>query len=175
MKIALVAMLFAASAFAQKPSSVATAACGPESVTFVTNLDDTQHTLAQPEPGKARMYFVQDDGPLGNNHHQHYTIKIGLDGAWVGAYRQNSYFTVSVEPGEHHVCANVQSNGPARAYLALAHFTAEPGKVYYFRTQFLSGGLTLYVYPYLKLDQPDSDQARYLIASYPLSVSSPRK
>jgi hypothetical protein len=174
MKVVLVTILFASSAFAQSPTAVAPA-CGPKSVIFDVskNLDDTHHTLAQPEPGTARIYFIEDDGPLGN--HQHYTIKIGLDGAWVGAYKQNSYFYVSVEPGEHHVCANVQSSGQAGANVALAHFTAEPGKVYYFRTQFIPDESASVIYAYLELDQPDSDQAKYLIASYPLSVSNPRK
>jgi hypothetical protein len=143
-------------------------------VNFDVKLGDPQQTLAQPEPRKATVYFIQDDGPGGN--HQHYTIRIGLDGVWVGAYKHNSYFTVSVGPGEHHVCANVQSNSSAGLNLALAHFTAEPGQVYYFRTQFLAGLTTQYpVYPYLELDQPDSDQAKYLIASYPPSVSQPKK
>jgi len=174
MKIALVALFFAVSAFAQGPPVGVAAACGRKNVSFAVKLGDPQQTSAQPEPGKAMVYFIQDDGPGGD--HQHYTLRIGLDGTWVGAYKHNSYFTVSVEPGEHHVCANVQSNSSAGLNLALAHFTAEPGKVYYFRTQFLAGLTTQYpVYPYLVLDQPDSDQAKYLIASYPLSVSQPDK
>ena len=44
---------------------------------------------------------------------------------------------------EHHVCANVQSDKSEGLLVALAHFTAEPGKVYYFRTRFL-GGLGTY-------------------------------
>lgn len=163
MKNALVALFFAVSAFGQDRSGVVAAACGPMNVSVKPG--NSQQTLAQPAPGKATVYFIQDDGPGGN--HQHYTLRIGLDGAWVGAYKHNSYFTVSVRPGEHHVCANVQSNSSAGQNLAFAHFTAEPGKVYYFRTQFLAGLTTLYpVYPYLVLDQPDSDQAKYLIASY---------
>jgi hypothetical protein len=41
----------------------------------------------------------------------------------------------------------------------LVHFTAEAGKVYYFRS----------------LEQADSDEAKYLIANYPLSISTPKK
>jgi hypothetical protein len=51
----------------------------------------SQHALAEPEPGKALVHFIQDDGPEGN--HQHATLRIGLDGAWVGAYKHNSYFS----------------------------------------------------------------------------------
>jgi hypothetical protein len=51
--------------------------------------------------------------------------------------------------------------------MALAHFTAAAGNVYYFRTRgFMSGNQLL-----LDLDRVDSDQAKYFISSYPLSVS----
>ena len=174
MKTPLLSFLLAASALAQPPVTVATAACGPKAMNFNVTLDDTQHTLVQPDQGKARVYFILDDGPLGS--HQHYTLKIGLDGAWVGAYKQNSFLVASVEPGEHHVCANVQSIASIGHLLALAHFTAEAGKIYYFRTRFIPGINTLYpVAPYLDLDPLDSDEAKYLIASYPFSLSQLKK
>ena len=126
MKSALVVLLFAASAFAQTPSGPATSACGPKSDSFQMRLDKTQHTLAQPDAGKALVYFIQEKG----SDAFAVTTKIGIDGAWVGANKNSSYFAVSVEPGEHHVCANVQSY---RGHpVGLVHFTAEAGKVYYF-------------------------------------------
>jgi hypothetical protein len=174
MKTFLAVMIFAASALAQGPSVRAASACGIEDVTFGVKLDKTQRPLAQPESEKAMVYFIQDDGPWGE--HQHYVLKIALDGAWVGAYKKNSYFTVQAKPGEHHVCATVQTDDFAESVLALVHFTAEPGKVYYFRTRFLGGTSSLYPSPpYLDLDPLDSDQAKYLIASYPLSVSTAKK
>ncbi|HSZ61772.1 MAG TPA: hypothetical protein VK828_08235 [Terriglobales bacterium] len=168
----VVVMFFAAFAFAQDQPLAYPAACGSEKVSFDVKTEQSQPAPAQPDPGKALVYFIQDDGPLGN--HQHSTLRVGLDGAWVGAYKHNSYFSVSVGPGEHHVCVNPQ---PGESGLkALAHFAAEPGKVYYFRTQLLAGITTLYpTPPHLDLDQPDSDQAKYLIASFPVSVSQPKK
>ncbi len=172
MKIAVLALFLAIPVFAQNPSANLAPSCGPRNVTFSVNVDAAKQTPAQSEHGKALVYFFQHDGPGGD--HQHYTIKIGMDGAWVGAYKHNSYFAVSVGPGEHHVCANVQSKSAAGHNVALAHFTAEPGKVYYFRTQFLAGLTTQYpVHPYLSLDRPDSDQAKYMIVCYPQSVWQP--
>jgi hypothetical protein len=53
----------------------------------------------------------------------------------------------------------------------LAHFTAEAGKVYYYRTRLvMSKEVEL-----LELDSIDSDQGQYLVASFPLSVSTPKK
>ncbi len=168
MRSALVVMLLAVSAFAQDQS--AAAACGPRGTNFDTKRDPSQHTLAPPEPGKARVYFIQDIGVVGCLG-ACLTMKIGLDGAWVGADQRNSYFSVSVEPGEHHVCANRQSHlARANQMVALAHFTAEEGKVYYFRTRTF-GDKNQAI---LDLDPIDSDQAKYLIASYPLSVSRPK-
>jgi len=174
MKRALMVMLLALSALAQDTPSRLASACGPKDVTFTVRMD-LSHASAEPEPGKARVAFIQDDGPWGEQ--QHYVMKIGLDGAWVGAYKQNSYFTVSVDPGEHHVCANVQSKASIGLQLALAHFTAEPGRIYYFRTRFFAGmpGIES-APPHVDLETVDSDEAKYLMASFPqITVSQPSK
>jgi hypothetical protein len=53
----------------------------------------------------------------------------------------------------------------------LAHFTAEEGKTYYYRTRIvMSRSVEL-----LELEPIDSDQGKYLVALFPLSVSSPKK
>jgi hypothetical protein len=173
MRTVLAVIILTASALAQGPSVRAKSACGIKDVTFDVKLAKTQHAPSQPEPGKALVYFIQDDGPWGE--HQHYVLRLALDGAWVGAYKWNSYFSVSVEPGMHHVCANVQSNYPIGKIIALAHFTAEPGKTYYFRTRFLSGMNGMQIPPYVDLEPLDSDEAKYLISYYPLSISSTKK
>lgn len=167
-----VMIFLAASAFAQgQPGLAAPAACASKNANFDVKLDESQHTLLPPEPGKARVYFIQDLGfvsCLGGC----LTTKIGLDGTWIGANQHNSYFSVSVDAGEHHLCANLQSRFAAvNRYFALAHFTAEAGKVYYFRTRTLGGKDN----PAFDLDPVDSDQAEYLIAAYPLSVSHPKR
>jgi hypothetical protein len=163
MKSALIALLLAASAFGQTQSDSATSACGPKDASFDVKLDKTQHTLAQPGPGKALVYFIQEKGADAFA----VTTKIGIDGAWVGANKNSSYFAVSVEPGERHVCANVQSY---RGHpVGLVHFTAEAGKVYYFDGRVVYGATSdLYFF----LGVVDSDQGKYLIDSLPLSVST---
>lgn len=166
MKIALVTLLLAASAFAQESPAALESACGPKEGSFNAKLDESQHTLAQPESGKARVYFIQQKAV----DTFAVTTEIGLDGAWVGANKNSSYFTVSVAPGEHHVCASVQS---FRGHpLGFVHFTAEAGRVYYFNARVIYGERTE---ANLFLGEVDSDQAKYLIASYPLSVATPKK
>ena len=81
----------------------------------------------------------------------------------MGANRLNSYFSVSVDPGEHHVCVMLQSTLLAQR-VELAHFTAEAGRTYYYRTRIvMSREMEL-----LELDPLDSDQGRYLVALFPL-------
>jgi len=165
MRIIFLVMLLAVSAFSQLPPATA-AACGPENVSFNVKLDESKHALAQPEPGKAWVYFIEEKGAdaLG------VTTKIGLDGTWVGANKNSSYFAVSVEPGEHHVCANVQSR---RGHpVGLGHFTAEAGRVYYFNARGVYGEAAA---ANLFFDAVDSDEAKYLIASFRLSVSNLKK
>jgi len=167
MKVALIALLFAAPAFAQAPPA-STAACGPENVSFKVKLDNSQHTLTQPDPGKAQVYFLQDAGtPITLGYP---TVKLAIDGAWAGANHGNSYFSVSVEPGEHHVCVTLQSSLVARR-VELAHFTAEPDTIYYYRTRLIMSRSE----EMLELTPIDSDQGRYLIATFPLSLASPKK
>lgn len=166
MRITGLVVLFAVSAFAQVPAAVPTAACGPENVSFSVKRDKSQHALAQPEQGKTWVYFIQEKGSdaLG------VTAMIGLDGTWVGANKDSSYFAVSVEPGEHHLCANLQSR---RGHpVGLAHFTAEAGQAYYFNARVVYGeaaSANLFFAPV------DTDQAKYLIAAFPLSVSTLKK
>jgi hypothetical protein len=168
MKVALVALIFAAPAFAQTLPPASTAACGKPYVSFKVKLDESQHTLMQPDPGKARVYFIQDAGTGSTLGYP--TVKVAIDGAWAGANHGNSYFSVSVEPGEHHVCVTLQSS-LVQQRVELAHFTAEPGKAYFYRTRLImSRSVEL-----LELNPIDGDQVQYLIDSFPLSVSSPKK
>jgi hypothetical protein len=169
MKVAFIALFFVASVFAQNPSAVATAACGPEKVSINVKLDKSDHGLAQPDPGKALVYIIQDRGKYPAGYVGTVVTMIGLDGKWVGANKNNSYFSISVEPGEHHMCACVQSR--LGHPVGLVHFTAEAGNVYYFDARVVASDYGLYLF----LGVVDSDQAKFQIASYPLSVSTPKK
>jgi hypothetical protein len=167
-KAAFIALFFAASAFAQNAPAGMASACGPDNINFKVKLKNKDHSTAQPSPGKALIYFIHDAGTsvvIG-----YPTTKMGVDGAWVDANHSNSYFFVSVDPGEHHMCADLQTS----LYwdrTEFAHFSAEAGKVYYYRTRLVTSRSV----ELLELDPIDSDQGKYLIASYPLSASTPKK
>jgi hypothetical protein len=176
MKSVLAAMLFAASALAQNnpPLAPAQGACGPLGVNFDAKASASQPT-AQPEPGKALVYFAEDfqkaPGELGNP-----TIRIGLDGAWMGATRANSYLFFSVNPGEHHLCTNWQSSLKRLSRLAaFARFTAEPGETYYFRARITYSPYGRAANMNLDLDRVDPDEGQFLVSSFRLSNWTPKK
>ena len=175
MRITLAVLLLSASALAQTKPAAVTDACGPKGVVFDVKTDNSQHTLAQPEAGKAILYVVSHSG-LACGPGGWCMMRVGLDGKWVGAFKRrpsslyNFYFYVSVEPGEHHVCVNAQS-GPGDM-IALMHFTAEAGNVYYLGIQ---GAVSYAGYSrFLNAEPLDSDEGKYLIATSPLSVSQPK-
>jgi hypothetical protein len=106
MKAAVIAFFVTlASASAQNTSGSLPAACGPIDASFNVRLDESQRALAQPEPGKALIYFIYDSGAASDVFPPTEPMMLGIDGVWVGANRGNSYFAVSVSPGEHHMCA----------------------------------------------------------------------
>ena len=72
--------------------------------------DESQYSAPTPEEGKALIYFVADG---------HLTSPFGVDGKWVGAVRR--YFIVAIDPGEHHICAMLQSFLPLRGPKVSVH------------------------------------------------------
>jgi hypothetical protein len=142
MKTLVVAVLVSLPALAGEQGSAvaaARAACGPADVKFNVTSSGQQLT-AQSEPGKALVYVVEQfDKP--ENELVTPTLRVGLDGAWVGATYGTSYLFFSVEPGEHHLCSDWQSLPPLRLINhlppSLANLTAESGRIYYFRARII--------------------------------------
>lgn len=182
MKAALVLLLFAASAYAQDLAAVAAtqSACGPKDVRFNVKPDTTQHPTPQPEPGKALVYVVEDLGqcPECTGHAAFLSdvnmalTRVGMDGTWMGANHGNSYLFFAVDPGGHHLCLNWQSAWETRSRaFAMANFTAEEGKIYYFRARVFPGKDD---YSF-DLDLVNSDQGKFLVASSVFAISHPKK
>ena len=173
MRTVLAVFFLTTFALAQDPAAIAAAesACGPKGVNFDVKDDNSQHSIARPEDGKALVYVIQEIGSV-NCIGGCLTSKIALDGAWIGANHHNSYSVFAVAPGERHLCVNWQSHFARMSQVfGLAHFTAEAGKVYFFRTRTIGyGGPTFF-----DVEPIDSDLAKLLIASTPLSISHPKK
>jgi len=177
MKLLLIALLLAAplcaqntpkERFGQTPAPP-TAACGSTPTSFSVKTDDAQHGLPPLETGKAQIVFIHDAGSEGSGI-GYPTTKLAIDGTWVGANHEDTWFAVAVEPGEHHLCVTLQSN-LVDSRVELAHLTAQPGGVYYYRTRLvMSRQVEL-----LELEPIDSDEGRYLIEAFPMSVSKAKR
>jgi hypothetical protein len=174
MKPALVAVLFICSAWAQdKPTSAAVApGCGPTDAKFDVKTDKAQHPIIPAESGKAVVYFVEDDTHFHSNPKP--TTRIGLDGSWVGANHGNSYFSLTVDPGEHHLCASWQSwiGAGTRNNAAAVHFTAEAGGVYYFSVK--NSWLRESMIMGIELVPLDSDEGQLLASRFSFSTFHPK-
>ena len=182
MKLIFAVMGLASCAFAADAGPVASA-CGPDAVRFEVKTD-LPPQAATAQPGKALVYAIEDS-TYGA------TVRIGLDGAWVGANRGDSWFSFLAEPGEHHLCADWQpsimrstTGLPSPKLISLTSFRAEAGKVYYFRARISVTWPTLNSSAaswstnsdtFVDLTPIDRDEGQFLIASYRFSTFHPKK
>jgi hypothetical protein len=171
MNFLLATFLLTSLAFAQDQSSgsAKVPACGAPDSRFEIKTDTAQHP-AQPEPGKALVYFIQDDSDFASRPRP--TTRVGMDGQWVGATHGDSYFYFSVDPGIHHLCASWQGAEETSRNTAAAHFTAEAKGVYYFAAKDSSQ----YRGPAsITFNLLDSDEGQLLTNELEFSVSQPKK
>ena len=145
------------------------AACGPLKTRFNVHTAKDQHPLVTPDLGRALIYIIQEDEfsvtMLGG-----FPTRYGLDGEWIGADRDNSYFYLSVGAGEHHICGEWQIDFAHHIRpLSLASFVARPGEAYFFRARvvFASGDGQRSI----QLEPVNTEEGKLLIARSAFSVS----
>jgi len=183
MKSRLVALFLCASLVCAVQARATTLpdACGDDKVKFDVKTQAGQSAPAPPADGKAQIVFIEtmDEENLAFCKGCDVVARLGVDGAWVGANKGNSYFAYTVEPGEHHLCTNWDS---PRAFLSekvgVADFTAEPGKTYYFQARFLIKMVdidTAQLEQRLELTQLSDDEGKYRVKVSPLSTGNPKK
>jgi hypothetical protein len=172
--LAALSYLFAGPISGQAPqqSTVLPAACGPTQVKFDTR-KVKQHPLVT-NPGKNALVYVISQLEFGGiTTGCQVVTRIGVDGKWQGANCGSSYLSAIVPAGEHHVCADWQSTVflSSRPQPALNSFTAEAGKIYYFRAKalYIKGVVSL------DLDPINPDEGQSLVSSSSASSSEPKK
>lgn len=154
--------------------------CGPADVKFDVTTSK-KYSLPAIQSGKALIYLFQDDVKYGARPRP--TTRFAIDGTWIGATHANSFLYAFVDPGDHDVCANWQSDDTGLGYIgpkrstAAAHFTAEAGKSYYFRARDIAytNGQVIVAEPEVVLAPLDRDEAQVIISSFSLSSSHPKK
>ena len=146
--------------------TAAEAACGPRDVKFEVRADESQHPTPTPENGKALIYVVKED-----RISSRFGSRFGLDGKWVGALKGRTYFFVSIDPGEHHLCAIGQIGVATR--VSLRELKAEAGMTYYF-VPHIVGEAVYAIDSEFDLSQVDPDEGKDLVARAKFSASHPR-
>jgi hypothetical protein len=179
------ALLFFAASMLLSSNSMAQSGpgCGPSNVTFDVKTAKAQSNPPAPGPGKALVVFLQDDVEWKSRPRP--TTRFGIDGAWVGATHANSYFFISVDPGEHHICASwqpmIKLSFPPMRTTAAAHLVAEAGKSYYFRARNVTktenpfGTGDVITQAEVVLKPLDIDEGQLLATSFSFSSSHPKK
>lgn len=154
-------------------------ACGPDKVKFnVSNLKRPP-SPSGPAAGMAQVVIVEvpEMDPKCTGPSCHVTVRIGLDGAWVGASHDKSYFVFSVAPGEHHLCGNWQSAlGGLDKLVGMASFSAEAGKVYYYQVKPVMRPMGEHIDDEYRLDLTalGEDEGKFGVKVSALSTSTPK-
>ena len=162
--------VFASSVLAQEPAPTASTrgGCGSSEAQFDVKTDKKQHPVAPADVGRAVVYVFEDieRGP---------TMRIGVDGAWIGANKGKSYFFFSVDPGDHQVCTNWQSGTfkeTAKRIGSAMTLKAEAGKVYYLRTQVYERSEKDHN---VKLEPVETAEGQFLVSASAFSTYRPKK
>jgi hypothetical protein len=162
MKTIAAIVLLSCCAFGQDKAAVsaAEATCGPRDVGFEVSAEESRHPTPTPENGKAVIYVVQADARG--------STRVGADGKWLGALKGRTYFSASIDPGEHHLCAIVRI-GPW-SFVSLHELKVEPGETYYFVAHVVGEVLS----GEFDLSRVDPDEGKYLVARAKFGASHPK-
>lgn len=150
------------------PAAPVRGGCGPAELHFDVKTDKKQHPSPSPDSGKALVFVFEDmeRGP---------TMRVGVDGTWVGANKGKSYFYFSLEPGDHQVCTNWQSGTfkeTSKRIGSALTLKAEAGKVYYLRVQVYERSEQDHN---VKLEPVEAAEGQFLISASAFSTSKPKK
>lgn len=156
------------------PGTILPDACGDDRIKFDVKTVQSKSAPGLPADGKAQIVLIENEnqmiGPF-----MYATVRFGLDGAWAGANKNNSYFTVNVNPGVHHLCASWQSALRAlKKSIDVASFTAQPGKVYYFsaNVKVIPTGDNNATWDF-SLTPLNDDEGKYRVKAWKLASSKP--
>jgi hypothetical protein len=154
-------------------SAATSPGCGPAREKFDVTTTKNPPAAPQLDSGKALIYVIQDDTHFESRPRP--TTRLGVDGTWVGATRGDSYLRTVVDAGEHHLCVSWQSFVGVGMGIKMAalHFTAEPGKTYYFRVK--DKWLRDHGRGDVEFEALDTDEGQLLASKFAFSTSHPKK
>lgn len=179
LRLFCIVFLVASCAIAQNVPTVeqAESACGSSSTNFAVKTSRTQKRLPQPEAGKGTIYVIEDWDPVDTGRINRPTVRVGMDGKWMGATQGDSYLFFSADSGLRHLCVNNQS--AIRSYGSFVYLTAayglnvKPDQTYYFRVRMPRGGTSTSFS--IILEPVNIDEAQLLLAEYAHATSTAKK
>ncbi|MGA2808848.1 MAG: hypothetical protein ABSE87_11990 [Terracidiphilus sp.] len=143
------------------------AACGREEVKLNVTTQKRQPGGPAASADRSTLIFVQRNSLCVGCS----TTRVGLDGTWVGADKGNSFFAVTVAPGEHHVCASWGAPlARTENKIGLTELTAEAGQMYYFEIAVERYGRD--DVPIMQLKPISNDLGAFLVARSKESVAT---
>jgi len=149
-------------------------ACGDDKVKFEVKVEKGLLEFPPIAPGKARLVFIETldkHGVIGAAA----TARYGVDGAWVGANKGNSYFFIDVDPGNHQICANWQAINTTGRNVGMTEVNAAAGRTYYFETAILEqaesdGPHRVYTDIGFRFNPVPQQEGQYRLRMYALST-----
>jgi len=175
MKAALKLMTFCVLAGAtawQARATMLPSACGPDKIQFDVKTKSVPLALLTPEPGKALVVLIET---LDGSFLMPPSTRFAIDGQWVGANRGNSYFVISVTPGEHRVCSGWQGAlSEVRDRSDMSPLDAQAGKVYFFESKVKYTGQTTSEGAF-RFKQITDEQGQERVKVSKLSSSTPKQ
>jgi hypothetical protein len=128
------------------------------------------------DPSTATLIFVQRNSHcLGCS-----IVQIGIDGAWVGGNKGDSWFATTIAPGPRHICAYWRGS-PMRisedphwleSRLWLTDMQAQTGQTSYYEVVVIADTDTSGFM--VRLEPISPDEAKFLIAGSSLATSLPK-
>lgn len=142
-------------------------ACGPATTMFEVHLGTSQPTLSASRSSDARIVVFPEAISVVTGCRE--ITRIGLDGHWVGATCIGSHINFDINPGEHHICVDLQKEEKVQGK-AFFGLKAESGKVYYFRAEIIDAN-AYGVNRAVHLDAINEDEGLFLLSITPNSES----
>ena len=182
LQIVLLLSLFSFVPIGAISATVLPDACGNEKVSFDIQLQNNAPAPAAPDAGKGQVIFIEKSkkppkiGCLDAGVSCNDVTRFGVDGAWVGATKGNSYLAISLEPGVHHLCAVVGKEVDAES------LTVEASHAYYFQVEYNAEGRqygtakepNYQVEKNVRFSMLNEDEGKYRVKASALSVAKPK-
>lgn len=136
--------------------------CGPQDAKFSVRLGNGPPPVSSPQNGTGTVVIVPEGIGISFGCRS-MTVRVGLDGTWIGATCLGGALVSEVGAGSHHLCVDLlQRRKPEDS--AFHSLMVEPGKTYYFRAEAVDQIA-------LHLEAIDEDEGKYLLSTTRVSES----